>query len=91
MVQASFCRTAESAGALDGWSPKELSLPSLAVYCHIATLHGQIEEGAPMAENHHACEGGLSGKSWSTNWEGNELQTAHDHLTSLPVLGNHET
>ena len=47
MVQASFSRTAESAGALDGWSPKELSLLSLTVYCHIATLLDQIEEGAP--------------------------------------------
>ena len=47
MVQASFCRTAESAGALDGWSPKELSLLSVAVYCHFAALLDQIEEGAP--------------------------------------------
>ena len=47
MVQASFSRTAESAGALDGWSPQELSLLSLAAYCHIATRLDQIEEGAP--------------------------------------------
>ena len=47
MVQASFSRTAESAGALDGWSPKELSLLSLTIYCHIATLLNQIEKGAP--------------------------------------------
>ena len=47
MVQASFGRTAESAGALDGWNPKELSLLSLTIYCHIATLLNQIEEGAP--------------------------------------------
>ena len=38
MVQASFGRTAESAGALDGWSPKELSYLSLASYGHIATM-----------------------------------------------------
>ena len=44
MVQASFSRTAESAGALDGWSPKELSLLSLAIYCHIAILLAQIEK-----------------------------------------------
>ena len=47
MVQASFGRTAESVGALDGWSPKELSLLSLTIYCHIATLLDQIEEGGP--------------------------------------------
>ena len=47
MVQNSFSRTAESAGALDGWSPKEFSLLSLQVYCHIATLLDQMEEGAP--------------------------------------------
>ena len=47
MMQASFSRTAESAGALDGWSPKELSYLSLAVYCHIATMLDQIEMGAP--------------------------------------------
>ena len=47
MVQASFGRTAESAGALDGWNPKELSLLSLTTYCHIATLLNQIEKGAP--------------------------------------------
>ena len=47
LVQASFSRIAESAGALDGWSPKELSYLSLATYCHIATLLNQIEKGAP--------------------------------------------
>ena len=47
MEQASFSRTAESAGALDGWSPKELSLLSMPIYCHIANLLNQIEEGAP--------------------------------------------
>ena len=43
MVQASFSRTAESAGAMHGWSPKELSQLSLAVYGHIATMLNQIE------------------------------------------------
>ena len=47
MVQDSFSRTAESAGALDGWSPKELSMLSLKVYGHIATLLSQVEKGAP--------------------------------------------
>ena len=32
MGQASFSRTAESAGALDGWNPKELSLLSMSIY-----------------------------------------------------------
>ena len=47
MVQASFRKTKESAGALDGWSPKELSMLSLKIYGHIATLLRQVEEGAP--------------------------------------------
>ena len=49
MVQASFSRTKESAGALDGWNPKELSYLSLAVYRHIATLLNQSEAGAPWS------------------------------------------
>jgi len=47
MVQSSFSKTQESAGALDGWSPKELSLLSFDAYGHIATLLDQIEKGAP--------------------------------------------
>ena len=47
MVQASFSRTAESAGALDGWRPKEISYLSLVIYGHIATMLDQIEMGAP--------------------------------------------
>ena len=47
MVQDSFSRTKESAGALGGWSPKELSLLSFETYGHIATLLNQIEKGAP--------------------------------------------
>ena len=38
MVQDSFSKTKESAGALDGWSPKELSLLSYKAYGHIAVL-----------------------------------------------------
>ena len=47
MVQESFSKTRESAGALDGWSPKELSLLSCNAYGHIAVLLDQIEKGAP--------------------------------------------
>ena len=44
MVQESFSRTKESAGALDGWSPKELSMLALSAYGHIATRLDQVEE-----------------------------------------------
>ena len=47
MVQESFSRTKESAGALDGWSPKELSMLSLKAYGKIAVMLRQIEAGAP--------------------------------------------
>ena len=47
MVQESFIRTHESAGAFDGWSPKELSLLSFKTYGHIAVLLDEIENGAP--------------------------------------------
>ena len=46
MVQESFSRTKGSAGALDGWSPKELSILAFSAYGHIATLPCQVEEGA---------------------------------------------
>ena len=42
MVQESFIRTKESAGPLDGWSPKELSLLSFKAYGHIAVLLDHI-------------------------------------------------
>ena len=51
MVQASFKRTKESAGALDGWTPMELSMLSLKVYGHIATLLRQVEQGAPWPKS----------------------------------------
>ena len=51
MVQESFSRTHESAGALDGWSPKELSLLSFKTYGHIAVLLDQIEKGAPWPKS----------------------------------------
>ena len=44
IVQEPFSRAKESAGALDGWSPKELSLLSFKAYGHIATLLDQIEK-----------------------------------------------
>jgi len=80
MVQASFTRTAESAGALDGWSPKELSLLSLQIYCHIATLLDQIEEGAPWPRTTtHARVVFLE-----------ELQAAYHHFSPLPMLWHDE-
>ena len=42
MVQESSNRTKESAKALDGWSPKALSILSLNAYGHIATLLCQV-------------------------------------------------
>ena len=47
MVQESFSKTRESAGALDGWSPKELSLLSNKSYGLIAIMLNQIENGPP--------------------------------------------
>ena len=51
MVQASFSKTRGSAGALHGWSPKELSLLSRKTYGHIAVLLDQIEKGAPWPKS----------------------------------------
>ena len=71
-MQAAFGRTAESAGALDGWNPKELSLLYLTIYCHIATLLNQIEEGAPWPRSStHARVVFLENRS--TSGTGNEL------------------
>ena len=47
MVYNSVTRIKESAGALDGWSPKELSLLSLLACGHIANMFNQIEAGSP--------------------------------------------
>ena len=47
MVFLSFSRTAESAGAVDGWGPKEMSLLSRQVCDNIAIMLNQIEERAP--------------------------------------------
>ena len=47
MVYESFQRTKESAAALDGWNPKELSLLSLITCLYIAIMFQQIEAGAP--------------------------------------------
>lgn len=46
MVYESFSRTAESAGALDAWHPKELSLFSKLLCGKVADMLNQIEEGA---------------------------------------------
>ena len=43
MLFLPFSRTAESAGALDGWSPKEISLLSRQVCDKIAIMLNQIE------------------------------------------------
>ena len=54
MVFDSFKATKESAGALDGWSPRELSLLSYKICGHIANMLKQIEGGArwPRSANH---------------------------------------
>jgi len=46
-VYESFCKIKESAAALDGWSPKELSLVSPQTCVHIADMLNQIEAGSP--------------------------------------------
>ena len=46
MVLDSFSKTADSAGSLDGWNPKEMSLLSIEVCATIATMLNQIEAGA---------------------------------------------
>ena len=45
-VYEAFGKTEDSAGALDGWQPKEMSLLALEVCEEIATMLNQIEEGA---------------------------------------------
>ena len=50
-VFESFAKTAESAGALDGWNPKELALLSKEVCNHIAEMLNQIEAGAPWPKS----------------------------------------
>ena len=54
MVYNSFTKTKDSAGALDGWMPKELSLLSHEMCRHIATMLNQIEAGAawPRSATH---------------------------------------
>ena len=44
-MKQSFSRTKESAGALDGWSPKELSMLSDKACDKVAVMLNQIEEG----------------------------------------------
>ena len=51
MVHNSFRRTKESAGAMDGWMPKELSLLSLKTCDYIAVLLNLIEAGAPWPKS----------------------------------------
>ena len=47
MVFESFNKTKDSAAALDGWNPKELSLLSHQTCAYIAVVFNQIEAGAP--------------------------------------------
>ena len=51
MVYESFREISESAGAMDGWHPKELAYLSPGICGHIATMLKQIEEGAPWPES----------------------------------------
>ena len=46
-VQEFFSQIGDSAAAMDGWNPKELSLLSPKMYEAIATMLTQIEQGAP--------------------------------------------
>ena len=53
-VMESFARTKDSAGSMDGWTPKEMSLLSAKVYDKIAIMLNQIEKGAkwPQSATH---------------------------------------
>ena len=51
MVYDSFRKISESAGAMDGWHPKELAYLSSGICGHIATMLKQIEEGATWPES----------------------------------------
>lgn len=77
MVCESFRDIAESAGAMDGWHPKELAYLSPTICGHIATMPRQIEEGA-----HGLSPPGIRGLSL--------LPTAHHHITAFSSLGHHE-
>ena len=46
-VQEAFKHIGESAGGMDGWSPKELSYFSKKACRKVAILFNQIEKGAP--------------------------------------------
>ena len=46
-VQAAFKHIGDSAGGMDGWSPKELSYFSKRTCGKVAILFNQIEKGAP--------------------------------------------
>ena len=72
MVFESFATTAESAGALDGWHPKELILLSRSICDTCTIMLNQIEEGAPWPRSaiharvvHLEKEGAAIGKVMS--------------------------
>ena len=51
MVFDSSTKTKTSAGAMDGWMPKELSLLSMQTCGYIAVMLTQIEAGAPWPKS----------------------------------------
>ena len=48
-VRRSFAKTKDSAGALNGWSPKEMSLLSKGICDKIAILLNQVEAWGTLA------------------------------------------
>ena len=50
-VYEAFSKTPESTAALDGWSPKELSMLSKQACHYVAILLRQVEKGAPWPKS----------------------------------------
>ena len=91
MVYGPFSITKESAGALDGWMPKELSLLSIKVCEHIATMLNQIEAGAAWPKSATHARMVYLEKLGAEFGKGDELQTTHHNSTTIQSMGHHET
>ena len=90
-VQEAFRKIPDSARAMDGWNPKELSLLSLATCEAIAVMLDQIEQGAPWPRSSMHARVGFLEKGRDTSWQSHQLQAAHDHVAHLQGMGRDET
>ena len=87
MVFDSFRQIKESAAALDGWSPKELSLLSLQACGNVADMLNQIEAGSPWPRSAtHALIAYLEKEGAELGYR-NELQAHYDNRPDLQGLG----